>query len=335
MQLSKALLLAISFLSIGLFLPARADDNLEIAKPPSIEELESKCNAGDFVACNNAGVHYVNGDKNGKYVHTAFLLFERACSGGNAKGCYYVSITYGKGLLGVVNNVEALKSLELSCNLGSPEGCELQGKAYDTGGDGLVVADRAKAIASYRVACNAGIKTACDRQTALLAASNARARQHNNEPIQPLEKEMPTRAQAHVNSQRDASPRALTNPKPLSVSLHSSSAFTEFQNKTVRCNFASTGAKQLSGLGYALPGMDNVTIETKYSYWFGENIKLIRERTNSGLLSQGKDQERERLELAYAKDFEAPVLAIERGEVSQSVGGRRLIELVQSWMSGC
>ncbi len=262
-------------------------------------------------------------------------LYRRACNANYLPACTNLGNLYNRNEIAEARRLGGDERVALSipffvkaCSGGELHGCWRLGFAYRNGMG--VPFSMERAIEFHTRACNGGVERACDDLAQINGDQVFRSgREGRSRPTRPSDVQLAT-----AGSGVDASPSALTNPKPRSVSFHSSPSFTEYQNKTVRCNFASTGAKDLSARGNVFSGMDNTTIKTKYSYWFGENAKLIQERMNSGVYPSN-DADREKLELSYAKDFEAPILAAEKGEISGVVAERKLVELVQSWMRGC
>ncbi|MBP3221969.1 MAG: sel1 repeat family protein, partial [Neisseriaceae bacterium] len=74
----------------------------------------------------------VNAYEQGNYTQAA-KLFEQACHGGNAKGCYNLGVLYDKGQGVKQNYAQAAKLFEQACHGGDAQGCFNLGVSYDKG----------------------------------------------------------------------------------------------------------------------------------------------------------------------------------------------------------
>jgi TPR repeat protein len=94
--------------------------------------------------------------------HTrARSLFDEACKGGNAKGCFELGVMFGTGTGGPTDEAQARVFYEQACTGGDARGCLNLGFLFSAGIGGPQ--DRARAEALYEQACKAGESSACSR----------------------------------------------------------------------------------------------------------------------------------------------------------------------------
>ncbi|PAF44507.1 tetratricopeptide repeat protein [Helicobacter sp. 11S02596-1] len=106
-------LLAIFFYGCSDPTEVKQDDSQEI------QSLKTNCAAGDLESCANLGAKYALGQDLKKDIHSAKILFEKSCAGGNPTGCYN---------LGVIDRdkkdyKQALKKFEDSCEKAFGQAC--------------------------------------------------------------------------------------------------------------------------------------------------------------------------------------------------------------------
>lgn len=67
------------------------------AAPLSAAELQSNCQGGNPVSCDDLGMRYLKGDGVAKNARKSAELFQRACDGGDAVGCFDLGESYRIG----------------------------------------------------------------------------------------------------------------------------------------------------------------------------------------------------------------------------------------------
>jgi len=76
------------------------------------------------LACNNLGSLLETGQGARRDVHGAVELYQRACSGGDAHGCFNLGRAHERGLLGGSNDVTAARGLyRRACDMGYQPAC--------------------------------------------------------------------------------------------------------------------------------------------------------------------------------------------------------------------
>ncbi|MBO7381126.1 MAG: sel1 repeat family protein, partial [Neisseriaceae bacterium] len=102
----------------------------------------------------------------GNYTQAA-KLYEQACHGGNAGGCYNLGVLYGKGKGVKQDYAQAAKLYEQTCNGGIAQGCNNLGLLYKNGQG--VKQNYVQAAKLYEKACNGGAASGCSNLGVLYA----------------------------------------------------------------------------------------------------------------------------------------------------------------------
>ena len=85
--------------------------------------FEKACNGGIAVGCFNIGVMYSHGEGVKQDLTKAFQLYEKACNGGYAKGCYNLGVMYYKGEGVKQDSAKALGLFDKACQMKDESGC--------------------------------------------------------------------------------------------------------------------------------------------------------------------------------------------------------------------
>jgi hypothetical protein len=121
------------------------------------DNLASRCESGDAVACNDQGVtalHSVPSDPS-----LALRSFERACQGGGAEACSNLGALYEAGV-GVRSNLsDAVRLYEQACTGGAALGCSNLGALYARGKG--VGRDASEAQRLFSLSCDTGSAAGC------------------------------------------------------------------------------------------------------------------------------------------------------------------------------
>lgn len=120
--------------------------------------LGRACAAGWVDGCRIAG-NYAVKNPSVKGIDV-IALFQRACFGGDAEGCWSLGAVYRDGAAGFAkNDVEAARWMSLACDGDANVGCSDYATLVDTGrGE---PADPARAVSLLVAACDGGRATAC------------------------------------------------------------------------------------------------------------------------------------------------------------------------------
>lgn len=124
-------------------------------------ELESKCNKGDFEACVELGIGYVESQD---YIK-AKDLWLKACNGRNTKGCHNLGFLYYNGQGVEQDYAKAREYYTKACNGGSAIGCNNLGVLYDNGQG--VAQDKKQAKEYLKKACDFGSQDGCNNYKVL------------------------------------------------------------------------------------------------------------------------------------------------------------------------
>jgi TPR repeat protein len=168
--------LLFSFLHIG-FLTSIATFT-SFSHATSVQQLEKECFERKYSSCTLLGIKNLFGDNfrqlGSKEIFgdsvrqdgsRALNLFEKACEGGDAGGCYFLGAMYEQGEIVRQNKFRALELYQSSCDGGEALGCISIGTMYEKG-EG-VRQDSSKALASYGKACDLKEEDGCKNYAAL------------------------------------------------------------------------------------------------------------------------------------------------------------------------
>jgi beta-lactamase hcpA (cysteine-rich 28 kDaprotein) len=87
-------------------------------------------------------------------------LYQKACDGGNADGCYNLGLLYVSGRGVKQDYQKAVKLFKKDCDSGNAEGCYNLGVSYNNGKG--VKQDFYTAKQYYGKACDLGLQLGCD-----------------------------------------------------------------------------------------------------------------------------------------------------------------------------
>jgi TPR repeat protein len=86
--------------------------------------FEKACDGGYATGCYNLGVLYANGQGVNQNYQKAAKLYNKACDGGNATGCNNLGLSYKYGQ-GVRQNITTAKEFfGKACDGGNQKGCD-------------------------------------------------------------------------------------------------------------------------------------------------------------------------------------------------------------------
>jgi len=126
--------------------------------PDRIVRLTSECEKGKYASCTELGTLYTNtGGVEGEA--RAAALYERACNGGDAVGCYHRGLDFVYGGAGRKDESQAAGYFQRACDGGNAEGCDSLGRLYEEGRG--VAPDLARAAELYQRACDGGDQGSC------------------------------------------------------------------------------------------------------------------------------------------------------------------------------
>ena len=153
----KKLILAALILSAGLL----ADDFDDAIKAFKAIGYLRNCDAGDVWECNSlAAITIKPGQDINKDHQKAAKLFQKACDGGDARGCSFLGFLYERGL-GVKKDYQKASELfQKACDDGLAVGCSNLGFLYHLG-QGLWQ-DKSRAKEYYGKACDLGVQRSCN-----------------------------------------------------------------------------------------------------------------------------------------------------------------------------
>ena len=123
---------------------------------PTPAQLQTKCDKNDWAACVELAALCGKGVGVPQSLEKARALYDKACTGKSAKGCYNLGLLQFEG----PDKRAALASFDRSCKGSWLEGCKNQAVIYFHGIG--VPKDRAKALSILDAACNKGHKPSCD-----------------------------------------------------------------------------------------------------------------------------------------------------------------------------
>ena len=122
--------------------------------------FQQACDGGGASGCYTLGVMHENGEGVTRDLARAASLYEQACDGGVASGCYNLGLLYYRGE-GVTRDLARAASLhQQACDGGEASGCYTLGFLYQRG-EG-VTRDLARANALFQQACDAGNARGCE-----------------------------------------------------------------------------------------------------------------------------------------------------------------------------
>jgi len=128
--------------------------------PAALAALESACNTGDAVACNDLGVSYEHGYSVARDSRAAAALFERACEAGVADSCNNLGALHERGA-GVPASLDSARELyQRACDQHSALGCSNLGALYARGAGSVIDRDEARRL--FAQACTGGSATGCE-----------------------------------------------------------------------------------------------------------------------------------------------------------------------------
>ena len=86
--------------------------------------FEQACNGGFARGCYNLGVLYDDGRGVKQNYAQAAKLYEQACNGSVAESCFNLGVMYGKGQGKRQNHSTAKEYFGKACDLGNQDGCD-------------------------------------------------------------------------------------------------------------------------------------------------------------------------------------------------------------------
>lgn len=116
--------------------------------PPEIKQLAAECEQNKYASCTALG-HWYSRHQDAASQSRAAELYERACNGGDAEGCYSRGLAYEYN---AKDEARAAEFYRRACDMGSPDGCRSLAGLYDDGHG--VEKDEARATALYQKACD-------------------------------------------------------------------------------------------------------------------------------------------------------------------------------------
>jgi TPR repeat protein len=121
--------------------------------------FQKACDGGERKGCNTLGLMYYNGEGVPKDLNRAKDLYKRACDAGGSGGCLNLGLLYfrGEDLPKDLNRAAAL--FKRACDAGGAPGCNNLGLMYHDG-EG-VAKDLSRAADLYKRACDAGGSAGC------------------------------------------------------------------------------------------------------------------------------------------------------------------------------
>jgi TPR repeat protein len=121
--------------------------------------FQKACDGGERKGCNTLGLMYYNGEGLPKDLNRAKDLYKRACDAGGSGGCLNLGLLYfrGEDLPKDLDRAAAL--FKRACDAGGAPGCNNLGLMYHDG-EG-VAKDLSRAADLYKRACDAGGSAGC------------------------------------------------------------------------------------------------------------------------------------------------------------------------------
>jgi TPR repeat protein len=127
------------------------------------------CDGGDARGCNNLGVMYMDGRGVAKDEVRAVTLFQGACDHDEAAGCSALGVAYMDGRGVKKDEARAVTLYQQGCDGGNADGCTGLGMMY---ADGRGVAkDEAHAVTLYQKGCDGGEAAGCSELAWLLVTA--------------------------------------------------------------------------------------------------------------------------------------------------------------------
>lgn len=154
-------LYSVNDVTIGQPLAAKPtyEDKIKVPLSKKAKGEQVKCEASDFVACNDLAVLFLKGGGAPQDSDEAARLWNKACDGGYAMACSNLGLAYFIGD-GVAQDYAKARDLYLKgCDLNYGPACYNLGALY---GSGLgVAADQAEMKRLMKKACDMGFQQAC------------------------------------------------------------------------------------------------------------------------------------------------------------------------------
>jgi TPR repeat protein len=126
----------------------------------AVADHQRACDGGDAKGCDDLGKSYEAGRGVPEDRERALALYQKACDGGYAIGCDDVGRMYHLGIGVVVDDTRARALFTKACDGGVATGCRRVGEMFWRGTG--VAKDDSRAVALYKQACDGGDAEGCD-----------------------------------------------------------------------------------------------------------------------------------------------------------------------------
>ncbi len=157
----------------ALFVSACSKDEPKPAAEKAPPAPANECVGKKAMGCLHRALKLQKGDGVKRNPGVALELFEKVCSGGDAKGCTMAARVHAAGAKGVPKNgAKALELYALACNTGEPNACNSAGNAYGIGQLGAAV-DSKRAADLLQRGCDGGVLEACGLAPIMRGTSSA------------------------------------------------------------------------------------------------------------------------------------------------------------------
>ena len=124
------------------------------------ELYQKACDGGERKGCTNLGLMYYNGQGKAKDLDRAAGLFKRACDAGGTGGCLNLGLMYSRGESVPKDPQRAADLFKIACDGGAAPGCTNLGLMYAKGEN--LVQDLSRAAGLYERACGEGNGPGCN-----------------------------------------------------------------------------------------------------------------------------------------------------------------------------